>query len=328
MAPVKKLGVGIGAAVCATLVLSACGGDIAETEEENVRQAESQGGGECGELNLAVHPWVGYEADAYVVGHIAEEQLGCAVEYKDLREEVTWPEFGTGAVDVIIEDWGHPDLEKQYFAEQGDGTAMDLGPTGNQGIIGWYVVPWMAEEYPDITNWENLNEYADLFETSESDGQGQFLGSDPSYVQFDEAIVENLDLNFTVVFSGSENASISAFRKAEENREPLIGYFYEPQWFLSEVPLVKVELPEYTEGCQDAAGEVACDYPVTELKKIVSTEWVEEDSAAVGLVENFSWTNEDQNVVAGYIAVDGMSQEDAAAQWVEDNPDMVEEWLS
>ncbi|MDQ3307626.1 MAG: ABC transporter substrate-binding protein [Actinomycetota bacterium] len=323
----NKRSVGVGVTACAALVLSACGGDIAEQEAQNEEQAQARGAGECDDLNMAVHPWVGYEADAYVVGHVAEQELGCTVEYKELKEELTWPEFGTGEVDVIIEDWGHEDLEKQYFAESGDGTAMAFGPTGNEGIIGWYVVPWLAEEYPDITTWENLNQYSDMFETSESDGKGQFLGSDPSYVQFDEAIVENLDLDFKVVFSGSENASIAAFRKAEENKEPLIGYFYEPQWFMSEVPLVKVELPKYTEGCQDVPAEVDCDYPVTELKKIVSTEWVEEDSAAVGLVENFSWTNEDQNVVAAYIAQDGMSAEDAAAKWVEENPDVVESWL-
>ena len=56
-----------------------------------------------------------------------------------------------------------------------------------------------------------------------ADGIGQFLGADPSYVQFDEAIVSNLDLDFKVVFSGSEAASITAFQKAEENKEFLIG---------------------------------------------------------------------------------------------------------
>ena len=39
-----------------------------------------------------------------------------------------WQGFGTGDVDVVIEDWGHPDLEKKYFAETGDGSAEDLGP--------------------------------------------------------------------------------------------------------------------------------------------------------------------------------------------------------
>ena len=69
----------------------------------------------------------------------------------------------------------------------------------------------------------------------------------------------------------------------------------------------RVALPPYTDGCQDDPQTVACDYPETELKKIVGTEWSESDSTAVALVQNFTWTNEDQNVVAGYIAADGMS---------------------
>jgi glycine betaine/proline transport system substrate-binding protein len=64
---------------CAALVLAGCGsGDIEEQTEEN--QAGSSG--DCGELNMAVNPWVGYEADAYVVGHVAEQELGCKVNYK------------------------------------------------------------------------------------------------------------------------------------------------------------------------------------------------------------------------------------------------------
>ena len=50
-------------------------------------------------------------------------------------------------------------------------------------------------------------------------------------------------------------------------------------------------------------------------------------SAAATLVQNFSWSNEDQNVVAKYITVDKMDPADAAAQWVADNPDKWEAWL-
>ena len=313
-------------AAAAVLALAGCGGgEIAAETQENEQQAAE--GGDCGDLNMAINPWVGYEASAYVVGTVAEQELGCTVNYKDLKEDVSWQGFGTGEVDVVIEDWGHPDLEKKFFEKSGDGSAMDFGPNGNIGIIGWYVPPWLAEEHPDILQWENLNKYADDFANSESDGQGQFLGADPSYVQFDEAIVENLDLDFKVVFSGSEAASIEAFRAAEKNKEFLIGYFYEPQWFLSEVPLKKVALPPYEEGCQDVPAEVDCDYPETVLKKIVSTEWAESESPSVDLVKNFEWTNEDQNAVASMISQDKMSPEDAAAQWVKDNPDKVEAWL-
>ncbi|MBD3948110.1 ABC transporter substrate-binding protein [Nocardioides ganghwensis] len=314
-------------ATVAVVVLSACGGGSIEEQTEANEEAASDAGGECGDLNMAVNPWVGYEASAYVVGTVAQDQLGCTVNYKELKEDVSWQGFGTGEVDVVIEDWGHPDLEKKFFAEEGDGTAEDFGPQGNVGIIGWFVPPWLAEEHPDILEWENLNKYASEFATSESGGKGQFLGADPSYVQFDEAIVSNLDLDFKVVFSGSEAASIEAFRKAEENKEWVIGYWYEPQYFNAEVAMQRVALPPYEEGCQDDPQEVACDYPETDLKKIVGTEWAASDSTAVDLVRNFTWTNEDQNVVAAYIAEDGMSPEDAAAKWIEENQDKVDAWL-
>jgi glycine betaine/proline transport system substrate-binding protein len=324
----NRRGAGLLAAlVVASLALAGCGGGSID-EETQANEEQAAEGGDCGDLNMAVNPWVGYEADAYVVGTIAQEQLGCKVNYKELKEDVSWQGFGTGEVDVVIEDWGHPDLEKKFFEGTGDGSAMDMGPTGNVGIIGWYVPPWLAKEHPDILQWENLNKYASEFATSETGSKGQFLGADPSYVQFDEAIIDNLGLDFEVVFSGSEAASITAFQQAEKNQEYLIGYFYEPQWLFAELPLEKVALPPYEEGCDDVPAEVACDYPETELKKIVSTSWVDEGSPAVGLVENFQWTNDDQNLVAKYISEDKMAPEDAATKWIEDNQDTVDEWLS
>jgi glycine betaine/proline transport system substrate-binding protein len=317
----------VAAVACVTLVTACGGGSIDEETAQNEEQA-AEAGGECGELNMAVNPWVGYEASAYVVGTVAQEQLGCTVNYKDLKEDVSWQGFGTGEVDVVIEDWGHPDLEKKFVAEKGgDGSATDFGENGNVGIIGWYVPGWLAEENPDILDYNNLNKYASEFATSESGGQGQFLGSDPSYVQFDEAIIDNLGLDFKVVFSGGEAATITAFEQAQENKEWLIGYFWEPQYIHAEVPMEQVKLPPYEPGCQDVPEEVACDYPETPLKKFVYTEWAESDSTAVDLVKNFTWTNDDQNQVAAYITSDGMSPEDAAAKWIEDNQDKVDAWL-
>lgn len=313
------------ATACAALVLAGCGGGTVEDETAANESKAADAGGECGELNMAVNPWVGYEASAYVVGTVAES-LGCTVNYRDLKEDVSWQGFGTGEVDVVIEDWGHPDLEKKFFADQGDGSAMDFGPNGNVGIIGWYVPGWLAEEHPDILDWENLNDYASEFATSESGGMGQFLGSDPSYVQFDEAIISNLDLDFKVVFSGGEAATITAFERAQKNKEWLIGYFWEPQYIHAEVPMEKVALPPYEDGCQDDPATVDCDYPETPLNKIVSTSWVDEGGAGVELVRNFEWTNEDQNQVAAYIVSDGMSAEDAAAKWIDENPDKVAAW--
>jgi glycine betaine/proline transport system substrate-binding protein len=313
------------AALMAVLALSlaACGGGNIQNAP-----APSGGGGQaaaCGKLNMAINPWVGYEASAHVVGYIAKSKLGCDVEYKNVKEEVAWQGMGNGEVDTVIENWGHPDLVQKYITDQK--TAQDAGVNGNVGIIGWYVPPWMAQQYPDITDWNNLNKYADLFKTTESGGQGQLLDGDPSFVTNDEALVKNLNLNYKVVYAGSEAALIQAFRQAEANKKPLLGYFYEPQWFMSEVPLVKVNLPPYTEGCDADPAKIACDYPKYDLNKIVAAKFVEANSPAYKLVKAFHWTNDDQNLVAKSIAEDKMDPEQAAQKWVDANPDKVNAWL-
>ena len=162
---------------------------------------------------------------------------------------------------------------------------------------------------------KNLNKYADLFKTSESGGKGQLLDGDPSYVTNDEALVNNLKLNFKVVTGGSEAALITSFRQAEKNKTPLLAYFYDPQWAWSqspllEDPLVKVNLPAYTPGCDADPETVACDYPLYQLYKAVSTTFAESGSPAYGLISHFEWSNLDQSTVSGYIEVDGMSEED------------------
>ena len=305
------------------LLLSACGGaKVADSSAAAPAASKAA----CGTLNLAVNPWVGYEANAAVVGYVAQSQLGCNVVKKNLKEEVSWQGFATGEVDAVLENWGHDDLTKKYITDQN--VAVDFGATGNNGIIGWYVAPWMAAKYPDILDAANLNKYADLFKNSESGGKGAFFDGDPSYVTNDEALVKNLKLNFKVIYLGSEDALIQSFRNAEAQKKPMIGYFYEPQWFLSEVPLKHVALPAYTPGCDTDPKTVACDYAPYVLNKIVSKKFVDSGSPAVALIKNFKWTNDDQNIVAKYIAVDKMTPEEAGKKWADANPDKVKAWLA
>ncbi|MCZ2404910.1 ABC transporter substrate-binding protein [Paenarthrobacter sp. Z7-10] len=308
------------AAVGALMLLTGCGA-------ATVNQAAAAGPSktDCGTVNVALNAWVGYTADAAVYDYVAKNKLGCTVVEKNLNEQISWQGFASGQVDVIMENWGHEDLAKQYITDQH--VAVDAGPTGNVGHIGWYVPPWMAAKYPDITDGKNLNKYADMFKTSESAGKGQLLDGDPAFVTNDEALVKNLNLNYKVVFSGSEAALIQSFRTAEKNKTPLLGYFYDPQWFLSEVPLVKVNLPAWTPGCDADPEKVACDYPVYKLNKVLSKKFADSGSPAVKLAKAFHWTNADQNAVAKDIQ-GGMAPAAAAKKWVDAHQDAVKAWLN
>jgi glycine betaine/proline transport system substrate-binding protein len=327
---VKKPGIHVirlaALAVTAAVAFSACAGrggaTIAPPAAAGASAAASSG--PKGTVNIAINPWVGYEADAAVVGYLLKNKLGYTVVEKNLKEEISWQGFETGDVDVILENWGHPELTKTYIEDKK--IAVDGGQTGNKGIIGWYVPPWLAKEHPDVLDWQSLNKYASNFKTSESGGKGQLLDGDPSYVTNDEALVTNLKLNFKVVYAGSEAALIEAFKTAEQQKKWLIGYFYEPQWFLAEVPLAHVTLPAYTPGCDADPKKIACDYPPYDLNKIVSKKFADTGGDAYTLVKNFSWTNEDQNTVAAYIN-SGMSHDDAGKKWVDANEAKWKAWM-
>ena len=289
-----------------------------------VAAATCKGDGTKGTVKMMINQWVGAAANV-AVAQCLLQQMGYKVQTSTLAEEVAWQGFSTGEVDVILENWGHPELEKKYI--QTDKLAQDAGPNGVTGIIGWYVPGWMVEKYPDITDWNNLNKYADLFKTSESGDKGQFLGSDPTFVQYDEAMIANLGLNYKDVFSGSEAATITAFQQADKNKTPLIGYFYDPQWLHAEIKLVQVKLPPYTPGCDKDLKAVACDYPPYILNKIARTEWLSSAGDAATFVKNFKWANADQNAVADAITNKGMKELDAAKQWIDANPATWQAWI-
>ncbi|HEV8650714.1 MAG TPA: ABC transporter substrate-binding protein [Actinomycetes bacterium] len=301
------------------LLLAACSGAKTETG------GGGSAGGAKGTVKIAINPWVGYEANAAVVGYLLEKELGYKVENKNLKEEVSWQGFETGEVDVILENWGHDDLKKKYIEEKK--VAVEVGPTGNQGIIGWYVPGWMAEQYPDITKWQSLNKYADLFKTSESSGKGQLLDGDPSFVTNDQAIVNNLSLKYKVVYSGGEAASIKTAEQAARQRKPLLFYFWEPHWIHSQEKFVKIDLPAYKTGCDADPKKVACDYPPYVLDKIASKKFADTGGKAYQLIKNFKWTNENQNEVANAMTNDKLPAEQAAKKWVDAHKDVWQAWI-
>jgi glycine betaine/proline transport system substrate-binding protein len=308
------------AALVSVLALTACG-----NSSEAIVAPPGVERTPCGTVSIAVNPWVGYAANVAVVSYLLKQELGCTVVEKDLTEDASWEGLASGEVDAILENWGHDDLKKTYIDDKR--VAVEQGLTGNKGVIGWYVPPWMAKEYPDITKWKSLNKYADKFKTSKSDGKGQLLGGDPSFVTNDAALIKNLKLDFTVVYAGSEDALIAEFQRAEKQKKPLIGYFYTPQWLLSEIKLVHIPLPIYKPGCDADAKTVACDYQPYDLDKIARKAFVDSGSPAADLIKNFRWTNDDQNEVARDITVKKLSRDDAAKRWLDANRATWQEWL-
>ena len=197
-------------------------------------------------------------------------------------------------------------------------------------MIGWYVPPWMAKKYPDITDWKNLNKYADLFKTSESGGKGQLLDGDPSFVTNDAALVKNLNLNYKVVYAGSEAALITAFRKAEADKKPLLG-------LLLLAAVVPGRGPAGQGGPAARTRRAATPTPRRSPATTPTTTWTRSLSAKFADVRQ-PGRRPGQEVQLDATTTrtwspstspqDKMSADDAAKKWVDANPDKVKAWLS
>lgn len=168
-------------------------------------------------VTLSVQSWVGAQANVAVAEQLLKEELGYRVDLVQTDEVPAWDALSQGRVDAILEDWGHPDQEKLYIDEKK--TIVRGGDLGVTGHIGWYVPKYWADKNPEVTDWQNLNKFADELKTAESGGKGQLMDGSPSYVTNDVALVKNLDLDYKVVFSrlrGGPDHPDPAVRQGEE----------------------------------------------------------------------------------------------------------------
>jgi len=135
-------------------------------------------------------------------------------------------------------------------------------------------------------------------------------------------------LNFQVIFTGSEAALVDIFTKAEANKTPAIAYAWQPWTLFAKIPNMEkghVHFPA-NDWTDPAKASGLTDYPESPLQKLATTKLMDSGSVFAKIVQNFNWTNDDQNSVALDIE-SGMDPAAAAKKWIDANPDKVKAWL-
>jgi glycine betaine/proline transport system substrate-binding protein len=316
-----------GAGVLGMLTLSACG--AADTGSKSTSDDGDSEDSAYSEVVIAQPNWVGAAANVAVAAYVLENELDIETTVQQIDETLAWNGLDDGSIHAILEDWGGaPDEEKAYLEDKK--SVVHAGELGVVGHIGWFVPKAYADANPEVLNWENLNDFADDFKTAESGSKGQLLNGDPGFTSYDKELVENLGLDFQVVEGGSEEALVTAIQRADRDGTALLTYWWEPHWLNAEVELVEVELPPYAADCHGGdidRADTACGYPDVNLPKYLGADFAENGGVAAEFLKNFQWDTADQEYVAQLIQEGGMDQEDAAKQWVEENPDKVAAWL-
>jgi glycine betaine/proline transport system substrate-binding protein len=321
-------------ALALALSVAACGEEKEESSGGGGGGESASGGKDCGKVVLNEQAWAGSTANTYIAKAVLEDKLGCEVEITKITEIPVFQAMADGKVDAVLEDWQHVDEYEQYIKKAG--TVVDGGPLGVEGHIGWFIPKYLMDENPEFKTWEGLKGNEELFKTPESGDQGMFLGGDPSYVQKDKELIEALDLNLKHVTAGAEPAQVARWSQLYKQQEPVLFYWYTPQYLNQEYDLAEVKLPPRTDAnkdCQDDAKaggdpeQYKCEYDVTVIRKLFSKKFADSGSPAYPVLKKMTLTNEQQEAVAKAIAGDKVDPEKAGQDWVEENAETVDSWL-
>jgi glycine betaine/proline transport system substrate-binding protein len=283
------------------------------------------------QIKLCENAWSGSSVNAYVAKIVLEQELNKEVEIITIDENSMWAGLATGDISACLELWpsGHQENVAEYIDKQQ--VVERMGELGVVGKISWYIPTYLLETNPDLATWEGFKnpEVAKLFATAQTGNMGQFLAGDPSYVQYDEQIINNLGLDFQVVVGGSEQAALAALDSAYSRQEPLLFYFWTPHSVHANYDLTAVQLPKYSEACYAKIPEngVDCDYPDDVLFKVAYVGLKDEDPEAYTFLTNFNYSNDDQISMIAKVDSGQLTAEEAAQEWVDANEDVWRAWL-
>lgn len=288
--------------------------------------AAACGGGGTETITLVENPWPASELNVAVAQIIIESELGNTVEIVALDENAQWDAISGGDVDASLEVWpsGHTERIAEYIDDLG--TVENGGLLGPVGEIGWFVPTYVIDQNPELATWEGYQDPAADFSSAETGDLGRFLGADPSWVQYDEQIIDNLDLPFQVVWTGSEDALLAEVSSAYSREEPVLFYFYSPHALFQEFDLTQVELPTYSDECYSDPAAIDCAYPEDQLLKIFNADLADKDADVHTFLSNMNYGSDAQIEMLAKLN-EGMSVEEAAQAWVDANEDIWSSWL-
>ena len=283
-------------------------------------------GGAQETITLVENPWPASELNVAVAKIIIENELGNPVEIVALDENAQWDAISGGDVDASLEVWpsGHTERIAEYIEDLG--TVENGGLLGPVGEIGWFVPSYVIDNNPALATWEGYKDAAADFASAETGDLGRFLGADPSWVQYDEQIISNLDLPFQVVWTGSEDALLAEVSSAYSRQEPVLFYFYSPHAIFQQFDLSQVELPAYSDECYADPAAIDCAYPKDELLKIFNANLQEKDPDVHAFLSNMNYGSDAQIEMLAMLN-EGMTVEEAAQAWVDAHEDVWRSWL-
>ena len=299
----------------------------------NAAQAQEQ-------VRISDLSWTGAKAIGHVIKAIIDGPLGSEAEIVEgLSDQAIIAEGmdkGDGSIDVYTDMWmpNQQALWDKYIVEA-QSVAHNEPYLGTQAVFVPAYTSDLVKSFEDLAN----PEIAAMFD-KDGNGKGEYWAGDAGWKSTKMWQVKFKSYGLTdlwepeIVSDATFKAQLKAAYAAEE---PILFYYWTPEWLHAAYDIVPLEEPELTDGCMDL--------------KLDQEDWLEASTfhckhADAMVYVSYSKSLEQRNppvakflsqirldpaVVNGWILKigrDGEDPQDVAEAWVEANMDTVNAWIN
>lgn len=294
-----------------------------------------------GEISMARATWDTGWFQAEIFKQLLEE-LGYDVSIAgDLPPETFYPALAGGDVDLWANGW-FPLHDTFLESEVVEGMVEPVGYQVAAGALQGFLVDRVtAEEYniSSLTDFTNP-EIAALFDT-DGDGLADLTGCDAGWGCEGEInrILSELDLEDSITHVQGTYSLLMADTIARYVRgEPIFFYTWTPNWTINELTLGEDVVWITVPGTDATAGVPGCTedpcamgFVANDIRAVANSEFLDENPAVETLLTEIEIplndiANQNQLLVEGEDSIEEI--EGHASTWIEENRDVVEEWLN
>jgi len=262
-----------------------------------------------GTVTIGYFDW----SDAIFTSHVAEyiisEKMGKEVEKTKADPAAIYQAVGSGDLDFHTDAW-LPDTHADYYAKVAEDT-VSLGPVYSRARLGWIVPEYVPED--ELSSIEDLKS-DDI--RKKLDGQiiGIGAGAGLTRLSKDAMDVYGLkDAGYELVIS-SGSGMTAALKRAIDQEEWIVVTGWSPHWKFGRWDLRYIDDPEGVLGGIERGDILARKGFYREFPDVYEML----DRMTIPIAD----------VQAGMDRGEQASYEVAAREYVEDNPELVEFWIT
>lgn len=299
-----------------SLVATACRGGVTNGSQNG---KDSNGGDQVEvseqKLTLGWIPWKEAVANTFLWKEILERK-GYNVDAQRLEVPAVFAGVAGGDVDLFLDVW-LPHTHKRYMEEFGD-DVVTLGTWFDEATRELTVPTYVAEEEA-VTSLGDLAEKPALFD-SDGDGKGEITGVERSarvmrLLREDVMPAYGLQERFTLL-RGSTAVMRADLKAAYEAEEPVVVALWTPHPEYGLKDLTRLEDPKGAWGEPEHLDVIARDGFEADFPNVAR--WLRE----------FTFPEKAfADLLAKVEEADDGDEQQAAAEWLDDNLDVVNKWL-